>query len=452
MTKSPKGLRIVALALCVAAVLGFAAPSFASVTIAAYGTVLADNTPVYSGTDMTTQIGVFNKNANVGIVASSGTVYQVVTTPGGSDNVGYVLRTAVAGPYAYTALTALTAMTATSTSTAGTTGTTTTSSSSTGTIYNVSTYANMRAKASASGTLVAKVNKGSTVTILGTSGSFYKVSYSGKTGYIDKRYVRVASTGSSDTTTPGTTGSTTYTPTGTDTGAITLGSGKILVTPYTNENSATVAGLLSSARAANSETIGYIYIPGIVTQPILFHKASVHFYATHGLNKKTSSSGSIYAFYGDMVRNNTVTGHNMRQSGTMFSPLHYLQEKAEGYAKSQSTDKGAKVVDLAGYPSITTNNIWQVSLFGYTKWQVFAMYETKANEPTGTLKYNISPLSSSTPSQIRDWVAYQKNRSEIKFNVPVNTDDIFLTVYTCGNNYDNANAQSRLYFFLKAVG
>lgn len=446
MIKSPKGLRVVALALCLVAVLGFAAPSFATVAIAAYGTVKTAS-PVYSSNTATTQIGTFNVGNTVGIVGVSGNYYQVVTNPGASDNLGYILRANVDGPFGYNALTALSTMTATAATTGTTTGTT--SSSSTGTIYNVSSYANMRSKASSSGSLVAKVNKGSTVTILGTSGSYYKVSYAGKTGYIDKRYVSAGSTG---TDTAAGTGSTTYTPTGTDTAAITLGSGKILLDPYKNTSSATVQGLLNAARAANSETIGYIYIPGIVSQPIMFHKASVHYYATHSTTKKSSSSGAIYAFYGDMVRNNTVTGHNMRQSGTMFTPLHYLQEKAEGYAKSQSTDKGAKIVDLAGYPSITTSNVWEVNLFGYTKWQVFAMYETTAKEPTSTLKYNINPLSSYSPTQIRDWVAYQKSRSEIKFNVPVNTDDIFLTVYTCGNNYDNASAQSRLYFFLKAIG
>jgi hypothetical protein len=79
------------------------------------------------------------------------------------------------------------------------------------------------------------------------------------------------------------------------------------------------------------------------------------------------------------------------------------------------------------------------------------MYETSANESTNTLKYNINPLSSYSPSQIKTWIAYQKSRSEYKFNTAVSTDDIFLTVFTCGNNYDNAAAQSRLYFFLKAV-
>ena len=154
-----------------------------------------------------------------------------------------------------------------------------------------------------------------------------------------------------------------------------------------------------------------------------------------------------------MVRNNTITGHNMRQSGTMFHQLHYLQEKTLGYTVHQTTDAGAKKGSLASIPSLTVaaNRLWNISLFGYNQWQVWAMYETPATEPTSTLNYNTNPLSSSSPSQVQAWVQYQKNRSEYNFNTAVSTDDIFLTVYTCGNNYDYATAQSRIYFFLKAV-
>jgi|GEM_PF-6428999 len=431
MNTPRKGLRIVAFALSLAAVLGLAVPAFA-LTIAAYGTALADTT-VYSGTDKTTPIGTFSKGDTVAIVSSSGSMYQVNTAPN-TENTGYVDKTALSGPYQYTALTALSTMK----SAAGTTATTTSTSTSTGTIYNVKSDVNMRSKASSKGSVVMKVKLGTTVTILGTSGSYYQVSVSGKTGYIDKRYVDTAPAPVVNSTP--------------DTGAITLGTGKIKVDQYKSTPSATVTANMAAAQAKNSEVIGYINLPGTnIQQPILYHKASVHYYATHDINKKSSSSGAIYAFYGDMVRNNTITGHNMRQSGTMFSELHVLQEKALGYTKSQSTDKGAKIFDLASFPSITTLNTWEVSLFGYTKWQVFAMYETAAKEPTSTLKYNINPLSSYTPAQIKDWVAYQKSRSEIKFNVPVSTDDIFLTVYTCGNNYDSSSAQSRIYFFLKAV-
>jgi hypothetical protein len=61
------------------------------------------------------------------------------------------------------------------------------------------------------------------------------------------------------------------------------------------------------------------------------------------------------------------------------------------------------------------------------------MYETPANESANTLKYNINPLSSYSPSQIKTWIAYQKNRSEYKFNHRGFHGRHILTIYTCGH-------------------
>ena len=505
MKTTRKGLRTLALTLCLAVLLGFAAPALAA-NITAYGKVAADNTQVYATADKTTVIGTFAKNDIVGIESqvSAKNVYVIRTSATGTA-VGYIEKTAVSivtggtlanmkaasgsaattgtiynvssyanmrekadakstlvmklnkgttvtilgesGSFYQVTVSGKTGyisksyvkVSSASTPSTGTTGGTT------GTIYNVSSYANMRSKASSSGSLVMKLNKGTTVTILGESGSYYQVSASGKTGYVDKRYVQVGT----DTTAP-----TTGTVGGKDTGAITVGKGDIKVMPYESTTPAAIQTALSKAQKANSDVIGYINISGTnISHPILFKKGDVHFYANHSATKGSSSSGAIYAFYGDMVRNNTITGHNMRQSGTMLHQLHYLQEKTLGYSVHQSTDSGAKKGSLTNVPSLTVanNRIWNINLFGYNQWQVWAMYETAANESTSTLKYNINPLSSYSPSQVKAWVEYQKNRSEYKFNTPVSTDDIFLTVYTCGNNFDNANAQSRLYFFLKAV-
>ena len=505
MKTTRKGLRILALTLCLAVMLGLAVPALAA-NIYTYGKVLADDTKVYSTADKTTVIGTFAKGNIVGIESqvSAKDVYIIRTSATGTA-VGYITR----GSVTLTNAAALSNMNAVS----GTTATT-------GTIYNVSSYANMRDKASTSGSVVAKPAKGATVTILGQSGTFYQVSYDGKTGYIAKTYVKVnsgsTSSGGSTSTTTGTiynvssyanmraaanttssatklnkgvtvtilgesgsfykvsyngkTGyvdkryvqvSTDTTPTapvgtvgGKDTGAITVGKGDIKVQPYESTTPSAIKAALTKAQKSNSDVIGYISISGTnISQPILFKKGDVHYYATHGPTKGTSSSGAIYAFYGDMVRNNTITGHNMRQSGTMLHQLHYLQEKTLGYTVHQTTDAGAKKGSLTNIPSLTVaaNRIWNVSLFGYNQWQVWAMYETPANESTNTLKYNINPLSSYSPAQVKTWIEYQKNRSEYKFNTAVSTDDIFLTVYTCGNNFDYATAQSRVYFFLKAV-
>ena len=313
-----------------------------------------------------------------------------------------------------------------------------------GVIANCNSYVNFRATASASGTLLGTLKKGTALTILGTQGSYTKVIASGKTGYVSSTYVSAT---------------TTETPSnnagqGTDTGKITLGTGAIKVTPYQSTAISTVKTKLAAAQKTNSKTIGYININGTnIQQPILFYSSSnVHYYSTHDIRNKTASAGAVYAFYKDMARNNTITGHNMRGSNAMFHQLHHIQEKTLGYSKCQTTDYTCKG-SFSSAPSLTSaaNRTWDVSLFGYNKWEVWAMYETPAKEPSSTLKYNINPLSSYKPAQIKTWIEYQKGRSEYKFNTAVSTDDVFLTVYTCGTNYDYAAAQSRIYFFLKAV-
>jgi hypothetical protein len=59
MNSNRKSLRFVALAMCMALLFGLAAPAMAA-SIYAYGTVNANNTPVYSSTAKTATVGVFN--------------------------------------------------------------------------------------------------------------------------------------------------------------------------------------------------------------------------------------------------------------------------------------------------------------------------------------------------------------------------------------------------------
>ena len=56
---------------------------------------------------------------------------------------------------------------------------------------------NMRKTASLNSGVVAVLRSGKQVTILGTSGSWYKIKYSGKIGYVAKKYIRASSSGSS---------------------------------------------------------------------------------------------------------------------------------------------------------------------------------------------------------------------------------------------------------------
>ena len=48
---------------------------------------------------------------------------------------------------------------------------------------------NMRSRANTTSTILKKIQKGDTVTILGVTGSFYRVEFDGKTGYAMKKYI-----------------------------------------------------------------------------------------------------------------------------------------------------------------------------------------------------------------------------------------------------------------------
>lgn len=71
-----------------------------------------------------------------------------------------------------------------------TTSTAAAATTNTGTIANCNSWVSMRKKASSSSSRLAKVKKGQTVTILGTSGDYTKVSYDGETGYILSSYIK----------------------------------------------------------------------------------------------------------------------------------------------------------------------------------------------------------------------------------------------------------------------
>ena len=52
---------------------------------------------------------------------------------------------------------------------------------------------------------------------------------------------------------------------------------------------------------------------------------------------------------------------------------------------------------------------------------------------------------------IQKWIDKQISRSEYAFGTTPAVTDQFMTIYTCGDNHDSSDAQSRLYFFLRQV-
>lgn len=278
------------------------------------------------------------------------------------------------------------------------------------------------------------------VTYIGETGNFYQIVYtnqSGKTytGFMEKS--KLSSVSASEAS------------------AQSTGSVARAVQAGNSQASSTIASAMSAAKQINSDVIGYISINGTnIQQPILYRAGDVHYYSTRNLNKSKDNAGMVYTFYNNLYRNNVVTGHNMRGSNRLFHQLHHLQEKALGYTSCQHSKCPSR--DLSTVPDIrqAENRVWDISLLGYNKWEVFAMYEVKKDEPKSTLNYNIHPLVGTGygDKQVQEWIEKQISRSEISFGTNVSVTDTLMTIYTCGTEYDSSSAQSRLYYFLKAVG
>ncbi len=211
-----------------------------------------------------------------------------------------------------------------------------------------------------------------------------------------------------------------------------------------------LASKIANAKRVNSDTVGWIKVPNTnIDEPILY--GANFYYATHNINKQKSYDG-VYPYYRGLTKNVVVFGHNMRGSNSIFHQLHHLQEAALGYSKCQSGQCGrALSSSLNDWYKTASNRVWNISIYGKQKWEVFAMYEVKANEPISTLRNNWSALSGIGKAGVQSWIDNQIKRSQLDFGVSVTAGDQLMTLITCGTNYDSATANSRLFVFLKNV-
>ncbi len=203
-----------------------------------------------------------------------------------------------------------------------------------------------------------------------SNATWWKVSADGKEGYIRSTYLKLT-TGTAATPTPKP--------------AATASNSSVTVT-------GALAGKIANAKKTNSDTVGWIEVPNTnIDEPILY--GANFYYATHNIYRQKSYEG-VYPFYNRATKNIIVFGHNLRGSGTIFHQLHHLQEAALGYTRCQSGDCGRSLSSsLKDWYKSSSARIWDVAIYGTQKWEVFAMYEVKANEPISTLRNNWNPLA-----------------------------------------------------------
>ncbi len=340
------------------------------------------------------------------------------------------------------------------------TGTTTTTASSTAVTKEVVTIRKtvLRTGPSRSFDLVTNIAPGEHVSILDASFSktWVPAAYNGLTGYIDMAHVKEDSLLSAESAPA--TAKPAATPVPTAAPADNTASNAQTATGDTageatktdiNVGAGSLAQKIAGAKKINSDTVGWIKVPGTnVDEPILYR--ANWYYASHNIYKKKSYEG-VYPFANSLSKNVVIFGHNLRGSGQVFHQLHHLQEGALGYSKCQSgACKRAISSSQQDWYKTGAGRTWDISIFGKQRWEVFAMYEVKAKEPIATLRNNWN-LGANINGSVKSWIDYQLNRSEIKFGVPVSEKDQFMTLITCGTNYDSASANSRLFVFLKNV-
>lgn len=222
---------------------------------------------------------------------------------------------------------------------------------------------------------------------------------------------------------------------------------------------------IARVAAINDDVVGWIRIGGTnIDEPVMFAKnpssntmEEVWRYNYYTWEGKKSDSASVYAYFNQFLKNNTITAHNARVSGTMFHQLHHIQEYNLGkttcaYSKCKNPD-----LTNAGLPDLKTykGRIFDISIYGVeAKWEVFAMYETPLKEPGETLSYNTwfhpNKYWKNTNEEIQKWIDTQIEKSEIDFGVKPTPDETFITILTCGNEHDSSEG-ARLYFFLHKV-
>jgi sortase B len=183
-------------------------------------------------------------------------------------------------------------------------------------------------------------------------------------------------------------------------------------TPETKENRPTKIDF-KSLQEKNSDTVGWIEIPGTEINYPIVKGDDNEFYLHRDFQNKTSKSGSIFMDYrndGDFTnRHSILYGHNMR-NGSMFAGLM-------AYKDSVFFAQNDKIY-------IDTPD-------GRTIWQIFAAYVTTTDFYYIITDFPDDPSFSSFLQTIQSKSSFQSPVSPV-------VSDHLLTLSTCTYEYDDA--------------
>lgn len=164
----------------------------------------------------------------------------------------------------------------------------------------------------------------------------------------------------------------------------------------------------------NNDTVGYLYVPGTDINIITVQTDNNDYYLNHDFDGNWNSMGWIFADYRnsfpDFSRNTIIYGHTYKDT-IMFSSL-----------------KNVLTNDWQNNPDnfiITFNSVNHEY-----KWQIFSVYTIDVTSDYLDVDFN-------SDSEFLKFANKLKNRSDINFNVGIESDDKILTLSTCyiSSNY-----------------
>lgn len=163
---------------------------------------------------------------------------------------------------------------------------------------------------------------------------------------------------------------------------------------------------LSELQAQNSETVGWIQIPGTRISYPLMQTGDDEYYLNHTFSGKINSAGSIFMEtlnspdFSDL--HTLIYGHNMK-NGSMFAGLK--EYNSPSYLVAHPT----VYVDLAD---------------GTHAYQIFSIYEAEADSDSYTIGF-------APDEQYEEFLKKLKERSVYDTGVSVTKDDSIITLSTC---------------------
>ena len=286
--------------------------------------------------------------------------------------------------------------------------------------------------ASSSASRIARLDKGASVTILGTSGSYYKVSYNGQEGYVSKQYVQLSSGG-----------------TGSSSGNNTS-SGNVSA-PDSSDSETVGTQRYARFTGGSADRWGTIRVDGTSINTYIYCNA-LDSKGNFRYNELNGDNSYIYAmsYYDDPIA--VITGHNKRVSQTGLHQLHHVQNAWLGKSKCDYTKRCS--ADCSGCKT----SIFNINYNGSSRWQLVCFYEIDQStvSSSSTRKqimyvncFNATITGSLKQQWLNNQFAYATSAYRGMKVSNATSSDKLMIIMTCADS--SGDSYQRLYMVLKAV-